>query len=277
MNLDQVLGIVRALLTACGGLLLAKGVVTADVWTATSGFVVSLLSAGWSWRSHALVVDQVLGVVRAGIGAIGGYAVMRGWVSADQVAQWGGLAAVVVPMLWSIAVHADPGKPTVTPPGATALMLVAFLPLASFLAGCTAGATVNAAVADVTAIAAKIDAAVSVAIVRGTAAAKSAYAFTVAELPAVCSLSRSAANAIDSANSFGAFNKLTADDQVIVAQAKAALNAAGTSSGCQQIASGVSPANPAETATVIVAAFASARTALRNTKLPITATAVAGS
>ena len=48
MNQDQVLGIVRHVLTALGGVLVAKGVIDEGMLTTIVGAVVTLAGTGWS-------------------------------------------------------------------------------------------------------------------------------------------------------------------------------------------------------------------------------------
>lgn len=52
--------------------------------------------------------DQVLGVVRAILAAVGGYFVAKGSISADQVTLIGGAAAAVITAVWSFLNHAAP-------------------------------------------------------------------------------------------------------------------------------------------------------------------------
>lgn len=59
MNLAQITGLIRAVLTAVGGGLVTKGILTADTLTAgveqiisLVGAVVWLITAYWSWRSN---------------------------------------------------------------------------------------------------------------------------------------------------------------------------------------------------------------------------------
>jgi hypothetical protein len=135
LNLDQVLGIVRALLTALGGWLIAQGYVTSDVWTAVAGAVASGVTVFWSWRSHELAQAQAMGFVRALLGAAGGFAMSKGWISADQATQWTGVGLMLAAAVWSYVSHADPTKPNVNPP--QALILLLCLPLMG-LGGCAA-------------------------------------------------------------------------------------------------------------------------------------------
>lgn len=59
MNLAQVTGLIRAMLTAIGGGLVTKGILTSDTLTAgveqivsIVGGVVWLVTAFWSWKSN---------------------------------------------------------------------------------------------------------------------------------------------------------------------------------------------------------------------------------
>jgi hypothetical protein len=59
MNLAQITGLIRALLAAVGGGLIAKGVISQDTWTAgveqiisIIGAVAWLVTAFWSWKSN---------------------------------------------------------------------------------------------------------------------------------------------------------------------------------------------------------------------------------
>ena len=51
-NSEQLGGILRAILAAAGGSLVAKGVVDAGTATAVSGALVTILTAGWSWYTN---------------------------------------------------------------------------------------------------------------------------------------------------------------------------------------------------------------------------------
>ena len=52
MNMDQLTGILRAVLAAGGGLLVQKGWVDAQTVTAVVGGLVTVLVALWSWKSN---------------------------------------------------------------------------------------------------------------------------------------------------------------------------------------------------------------------------------
>lgn len=50
-NKDEIYGVTRALLSAAGGFLVAKGVVDAQTAVSVSGAVATLVAAAWSVRS----------------------------------------------------------------------------------------------------------------------------------------------------------------------------------------------------------------------------------
>lgn len=52
MNSDQIGGIVRTVLAAAGGYVIAKGWLDAATFTAISGAVVTIAVALWSWRTN---------------------------------------------------------------------------------------------------------------------------------------------------------------------------------------------------------------------------------
>jgi len=63
MNLDAILGIVRAVLAALGGALVTNGVISSDGWTAVVGGIIAVVTAGWSYYHHT--VQQPATIVTA--------------------------------------------------------------------------------------------------------------------------------------------------------------------------------------------------------------------
>lgn len=102
MELNNLVGIIRALLAAIGGSLIAKGWVSADLWNMAGGLAVSIVTGIWSWRVNAFGLEQWLGLVRTSAAAIGGYVASRGWVTADQWTQITGVAVTVATAAWSV-------------------------------------------------------------------------------------------------------------------------------------------------------------------------------
>lgn len=54
--------------------------------------------------------DQALSALRWLVTGIGGYAVGRGWITADQVTYILGALAALVPLVWSFLSHTDSAK-----------------------------------------------------------------------------------------------------------------------------------------------------------------------
>lgn len=52
MSSDQILGILRAILSAAGGFILAKGWVNAETWAWITGGVLTVGPSIWSWISN---------------------------------------------------------------------------------------------------------------------------------------------------------------------------------------------------------------------------------
>ncbi|MET4315882.1 hypothetical protein [Bradyrhizobium sp. RT4b] len=52
MTSDQVMGVIRAILAAIGGFILAKGWVSAETWTWIAGGIVTIGGALWSLWSN---------------------------------------------------------------------------------------------------------------------------------------------------------------------------------------------------------------------------------
>lgn len=135
--------------------------------------------------------------------------------------------------------------------GVVSVCLVALM-----LAGCT----VSGAVADIKAVAAKIDA---------------GYQIAAEELPAGCSIARTAGSLMASAIQLGATKNLGPKTQATIAQAQIGVAAAGTSDMCVAASKGLTPANPAEASAQIVNAFVQVRAAVQGTPINASATAAA--
>lgn len=54
--------------------------------------------------------DQALGLARNLISFLGGIAASRGWFSTEQITMIGGIAAAVVPFVWTMFAHTDSAK-----------------------------------------------------------------------------------------------------------------------------------------------------------------------
>lgn len=65
MNQEQVMGILRHVITIAGGFLVAQGMVTEGAMTEIIGGVMALIGTGWSWYAKTpapvVVEDQTEG------------------------------------------------------------------------------------------------------------------------------------------------------------------------------------------------------------------------
>jgi hypothetical protein len=102
MDVTNTQGVLRAILSAVGGLLIARGWVSADLWTLVTGFLAAGVTAYWSWKANAFGLEQYLGLVRTFLAAVGGFVAQKGWLSADQAAQVTGVALTVAQAIWSV-------------------------------------------------------------------------------------------------------------------------------------------------------------------------------
>lgn len=134
------------------------------------------------------------------------------------------------------------------------IILIAALPL--LVAGCT----VQGAITTLQVVAAKIDNGIKVAL---------------EELPAACSLTRTASSLMNTAIQLGAADSLSSDKKLIVVKAQAGIAAVGISDACVNAGRGITPANPGEAAAQIVQAFSVVRAAVRGTTINASATAAA--
>ncbi len=69
--------------------------------------------------------EQLLSVLRSVLAVVGGWAVGRGYVTADQLTLVGGLLASLVPLVWGIVVHtpANTVKAAAATPGVTKIVM----------------------------------------------------------------------------------------------------------------------------------------------------------
>lgn len=107
MNPDQVGGLVRNILIPLAAFAAAHGI-AAGTWDGIVGLLVACATFGWAAWGHDATSDMLLSLVRSAIGAVGGFAVQRGWASADSVTLYSGVLLTLVPNIWTWIVHADP-------------------------------------------------------------------------------------------------------------------------------------------------------------------------
>jgi len=113
MTQEQVLTLVRAVLAIVGGMVMAHGWADQNVWTSVGGFAASVVVGAWSWRANSFGLEQYLGIIRNVIATAGGYAVFRGWISADVLAQNTGAVIALATAIWGLYFKTStPNTPT---------------------------------------------------------------------------------------------------------------------------------------------------------------------
>lgn len=268
MNLDQLLGLTRALMTALGGMLVGHYFITASVWEGLTGAALAAGGLGWGVYQKSLMLDQVASAVRAMMGGLGGYAVQRGWITSDQLTAWIGVGLATVPVVWTYVYHATPAAPAVpvAPPVARIdshwIVGLAIIGLMLVLGGCKMdlSAGLSAAIVDIKAVAAKIDAGLAVA---------------QDELPVACSLARTSGSIVATAINLGLTKSLPPPTQATIAKAQIGISAAGVSDMCVAAAKGLAPATPQEASAQLLSAFVQVRAAVRGTAIDASASAAA--
>lgn len=96
MSKDQVISIVRHVLSVVGGLLLAYGVAQDSLITNVSGVVLGLVSIIWSIKDKTATLDQISGVIRQVLTFAGGFLVLKGVLTPEKLeATIGGVIALL--------------------------------------------------------------------------------------------------------------------------------------------------------------------------------------
>lgn len=143
MDSDKLVGLVRNLMAAIGGLILSYGLANDTTWQAMTGLTVAAIAAYYSWQAHNLTLDAVMGVVRAAVATVGGYLTFKHYATQDQISQFAAILLALVPLGWSYSAHSDrslpPPKPPMSGRDIPVAVLIAIV-LALFLVGGSAKA-----------------------------------------------------------------------------------------------------------------------------------------
>lgn len=161
---DAQLGQLRNVVAAAGGLAMAYGLVNQSVASDIGGAVVALVVAIMAFRAHALTLDALLGVVRAGGSAAATGIAFWHFGNADLVPAYTAVATQAVILFWSWSVH-SPASPPASCRSVVAIVACGLL----IVAGCAKNPdgsyslSVSAAQTDVAALEAKAKAALPIA------------------------------------------------------------------------------------------------------------------
>lgn len=96
MKKEQVISLVRHLLSVLGGLALAYGLANSELIANVSGVVLGLTALIWSFKEKTATIEQIGGVVRQTLTFIGGFLVLKGILTPGKVeATIGGIIALL--------------------------------------------------------------------------------------------------------------------------------------------------------------------------------------
>lgn len=101
MTRESLLGVVRELMAAVGGAMVAWGVQSEPWWPEVSGVLVAVVSLVWGIRANE-GVEAVLTLVRKAISAAGGAAVATGVMTPEKAAAAVGVFGALVSVLWTL-------------------------------------------------------------------------------------------------------------------------------------------------------------------------------
>jgi hypothetical protein len=94
---DQLMSLVRHIISVIGGILVAKGVLSDSVAFEIGGALVAIASLVWSVVDKTFVLGSVEGVLRQLGTAVAGYLIWKGQAeTANQVTMWLGILLAVL-------------------------------------------------------------------------------------------------------------------------------------------------------------------------------------
>lgn len=114
MKKEQVISIVRHVLSVVGGLLLAYGIGQEVLFANISGVVLGLVSLIWSIKEKSATLSQAGGVIRQVLTFVGGFLIAKGVLTPEKLeATIGGIVALLPVILGQFdKIPTDPTTPT---------------------------------------------------------------------------------------------------------------------------------------------------------------------
>lgn len=111
INSDQWFSLGTSLLAFVGTVLAAHGV-GSDVINVATGVLAVVIATGLSiWQNLGSWPDIAAAAVRKLLLVIGAFAVARGWLTNEQVAEYSGIAMTGLTMLWSMLHYSSAAGP----------------------------------------------------------------------------------------------------------------------------------------------------------------------
>jgi len=134
LNLDQVLGAVRAIVLCFTGVAISQAGFDQSSWDATQAFILGAVTLAWGVREHDATIDMLQSAVRSLLAAATGYAGHRGWISQQDALLYTSASLALVPLIWTWFAHRFPSSVAPSPQAvAKVILLAAFLGGAGFM------------------------------------------------------------------------------------------------------------------------------------------------
>lgn len=111
MTQAQVLGIAQSVLTAIGGLLIAKGITDSVTVTTGIGVVSALVGMIWAFKDKTADISSTEETIRQVGAFVGGIFIAQGKFSVEQLNTWLGLVSALVPVVLSFIAKGTPATP----------------------------------------------------------------------------------------------------------------------------------------------------------------------
>lgn len=113
MKKEQVVSLVRHLLSVAGGLALAYGLANSELIANISGVVLGLVALIWSVKEKTATLAQIGGVTRQLLTFVGGFLVLKGILTPEKLeATIAGIVALLPVILGQLdKISSQPEKP----------------------------------------------------------------------------------------------------------------------------------------------------------------------
>jgi len=99
MKKEQVISIVRHVLSVVGGLLLAYGIGQEVLFANFSGVVLGLVSLVWSIKDKTATISQTAGVIRQVLTFVGGFLILKGLLTPEKLEATIGALVALLPVI----------------------------------------------------------------------------------------------------------------------------------------------------------------------------------
>jgi len=105
---DQVMGLIRHLLTVVGMYMAMKGIFPSEIANEIVGFGLTVAALVWSFRAKTATYDMVMGAIRHALTIVGMYLVFKGTFAGEFVNEAIGMIMSLLAMIWSYGAKTAP-------------------------------------------------------------------------------------------------------------------------------------------------------------------------